>query len=189
MLAQVNDLIRYLGESGLGEAELIYDSDLNRMLDPYRQTYPLAHRCPRARCRTTLAFWALASEGARVVPGPKRRERKGRVAGVYPTMTDPLDLRRPPIQDTRIVGGAADLMFPDLEFTHQKEQAIEWAERGDGLIRSDSNPEIGSGWPLRWTFTCAKCGTPYEYTNSTMLELFLHALYARRGEIRPGRMV
>jgi hypothetical protein len=110
---------RYIKHSDLDQAALIYDPELNRLLDPYRLTYPLGYECQRLKCRTSLAYWALDSNGARIVPGPERREWKGRVAGIYDKEPDPLDLRRQPIQETTTVGGVADLMFPVLNFEHR----------------------------------------------------------------------
>jgi len=154
MTVNVNHVIRYLRESERGEAELIDDAELNLMLDPYRKTYPLPYKCSRERCNTTIAYWALHSTGARIEPGPERRQ--------------------------------TGLVFPDLEWEQRFEEPIDWAMNGDGVISLETNPEVGSGWPLRWRFTCPRCNSQYVHTNKEMLRLFLHTLYARREKIRPG---
>ncbi len=185
MTENVNDVVRFLRETELNEAELIDDPELNLMLDSYRLTYPLPYKCSRERCSTTLGYWALHSTGARIAPGPERRHRKGQIAGIYPA--EPLYRPgRPERQETAIVGGVADLLFPELEFQHRFEESIEWAENGDGVITLDTNPTVGSGWPLRWRFTCPRCNSQYVHTNKEMLRLFFQTLYARRDEIRPG---
>ena len=154
MTANANDVIRYLRETELDEGGLIDNAELNLLLDPYRMTYPLPYKCHKDGCKTTLAYWALHSTGARIAPGPERRHN--------------------------------GLVFPKLKWEQRFEEPIEWAMNGDGVIGLETNPEIGSGWPLRWRFTCPRCNSQYVHTNKEMLRLFLHTLYARRGEIRPG---
>jgi len=78
------------------------------------------------------------------------------------------------------------LVFPDLDWKQRFEEPIEWAMNGDGVITVETNPTVGSPWPLRWRFTCPRCNNQYVHTNKKMLRFFLQALYARRDQIRPG---
>ena len=181
----VNRVIQYLRDAELDEAEFILDSELNHLLDEFRSTYPLPYKCRKERCGKTLAYWAFHSTGAYIAPGPERHSRKDQVAGIHPRLT-PYRPGEPETLEEAIVGGVADLQFPDLDFEHRFDESVEWAMKGDGVIGLETNPDVGSPWPLRWRFTCPVCGGEYVHTNQEMLRLFLHALYARRREIRPG---
>jgi hypothetical protein len=185
VLTDVNNVIRYLDALKLDEGSLVDDEELNRMLDPYRPTYPMPYECQQERCTQAIAYWALHSQGARIAPGPERVYRKGDSAGVYPTA---LEHRpgRPQLQETSIVGGVADLRFPTLESKGRFEDPVEWAMSGEGFISLETNPTVGSPWPLRWGFICPRCRKPYVHRNRRMLRFFLKALYAEQKEIRPG---
>ena len=95
-------------------------------------------------------------------------------------------LGRPQLQSTAIVGGVTDLRFPPFESSGRFEEPVEYAINGGGTITLETNPGVGSPWPLRWRFTCPRCGSERAHTNSYMIRLFLQALYARRRAIRPG---
>lgn len=185
MAPNVNYVIRWLSDTDLGEGELIYNPVLNPMLDEHRSTYPIAYRCSKEGCSKAIAYWALDSQGARVVPGPARRAKKRRLAGEYPTEEDPW--RQQP-EGTEIVGGVADLVFPDFVWEGRFDVAIEYAMKGEGNISLATNPSVGSGWPLRWTFTCPRCRSQYTHTNKQMLVMFLQAVSARQASIRAGRL-
>jgi hypothetical protein len=174
-----------LEQDGWDDAALLYHPTLTEFLTPLRPTYPKAFWCPADRCNQTIAFWAIASAGNRIVPGPARRPKKNRKAGVYEYADEFVTTLG---ETTSVAGGDVDLLFPDLDHLERAEEAVEWAERGDGIIRAEANPKVASGWPLRWVFTCPKCGNVYRYTNHQMLILFLQAIYARKDRIRPGRM-
>ncbi len=185
MVNTVKDALDYLRSLETREGNLVDDPELNELLNPYRAAYPFPYQCQRDRCKTTIAYWALHTSGARIAPGPKRVHRKGVRAGEVPPAS-PQRLGRPLVAEPPIQGGAGDLSFPDLEWKQEFEQPIEWAMTGDGDISLETNPNVGSPWPLRWKFTCPRCGSQYPHTNRQMLDLFLHALYARQRTIRPG---
>lgn len=173
MPVNVKNVIRYVTDSDLDDGRLIQDPELNSMLDAFRTTYPKKFKCRRDRCGNTLGFWAFFGQEARVVPGPARRSKKDRIAGTSTAEEG----------GTSVIGGEVDLLFPDFQHQERFDVAIEWAMRGDGVIRLATNPEIGSGWPLRWDFVCPSCGAEYTYTNREMLLKFLRAVYAHRDSI------
>jgi hypothetical protein len=187
MTPRASDLLRWLDQAGLGEAETVYDPELNRRLDPFRVTHPIPLICAGAKCKTRIAHWALSSEGARVVPGPKRKPRRDDIAGEYRSSVRDRDLGGV-APGTLMVGGEADLIFPGFVGEGHFHPAIEWAMNGDGAITLDTNPTIGAGWPLRWRFTCPRCGRSYQYTNRAMLRQMLGAINARRDYIRAGKI-
>ncbi len=178
-------VIRWLGESVLNEEDLIGEPDLNRMLDPHRHVGPLRFRCGRDRCRTFIAYWAFASNGARIVFGPGLRDT--RLKGVYPNESpdswDTAPWRR--VHETS-VGAAADLEYPSLPATLRFEPHIEWAMQAGSPVRLTANPDVPSAYPLRFTFICPKCHAEHAYTNSEMIRLFVDALDTKATEVRPG---
>lgn len=87
-----------------------------------------------------------------------------------------------------MIGGVIDLRFPGLNFQHRFDEPIEWAMSPQTSIKLATNPSVGSPWPLRWVFTCPRCGARSRLKNSQMLDLFLRALYTGRREIRPGKI-
>ena len=111
MTANVNGVIRYLRDVGLEEAQLVDDVELNRLLDPYRAVYPIPYKCQKERCKTTLAYWAIHSTGARIAPAPSRVDRKGVRAGTQPRAPTYRPGRPQPPSEV-IVGGTADLPIP-----------------------------------------------------------------------------
>lgn len=186
MVLGVNDLIRWLDRSRLAEAELMGSPELALMLDPYRDHPPLPYRCSKRRCREVIAFWALASDGARVVPAPDRRPARQRVAGLHMiSTTSPAGPSQP---RSRLVGGEADLLYPGLQHSGRFPEYVEWAMRGDSNIRLLTNPDVKAPYPLRFGFACAHCGAHFEHTNRAMLRLFLRAIALCQREIRPTRI-
>jgi len=53
-----------------------------------------------------------------------------------------------------------------------------------GVIRLETNPEVGSGWPLRWRFTCPRCHATRVHTNKDMLSLFLYTIYDQYQQVK-----
>ncbi|MDF1595745.1 MAG: hypothetical protein P1T08_06570 [Acidimicrobiia bacterium] len=114
------------------------------LLDPLRTTPPLPFQCSRQRCRTTIAYWALTSHGARIAPGPRRRASRDGIAGTHADVEG----------RTVLVGGAADLMFPDFDHEGRFEVAVEWAlDDRQGQINLVSSSTLASPWQRR-SFTC-----------------------------------
>ena len=193
MTVNVNGVVRWLRDHrDLSEAEIVDHPDLNELLDPIRSHGPLPFRCNRERCNTTIAYWALTSHDARIAPAPKRRSTQARVAGRYPLPPDVNGAgSRMRMTDPRssIVGGVADLDFPEgFDHDGRYELAVEWALGGDqSQINVLTNPDVKSPWQLRWVFMCPKCGAEHQYTNRTMLDLFLKAVRYRLSAVRPGR--
>ena len=71
--------------------------------------------------------------------GPERKPRKDRIAGERPRVEeDPLSgvVASP----TAVVGGEADLLFPNLDLEGRFDRSIEWAMNSDGAIGLDANP-------------------------------------------------
>ena len=180
-----SSLVRWFDATESSEAELVFDPELNRMLNSIRTTRPVRLKCGASECETTLAYWGLASGfEARVIPGPKRKPRGKRSAGTYRSELGSLLL-----EQTYIIGGAADLVFPDFGWEQRFDQAIEYGMKGEGTIRCEPNPDVGSGWPLRWEFVCPGPGPAhYEYTNSEMLRMFSRAVGFGQDTIRPDRL-
>ena len=184
-----NDVINWLDETELPEEALIYDPELNRLLDSIRTTRPVHFRCGASECQTILAYWGLTSGGqARVVPGPKRKPRGKRSSGTI-QIEGPYRPGESQPKVTQIRGGAADLVFPDFGREQRFDEAIEYGMKGEGTIRCEPNPDVGSGWPLRWEFVCPGPGPAhYEYTNSEMLRMFARAVGFGQDTIRPDRL-
>lgn len=188
-MENVKRVINWLDQTDLHEEDLVYDRELNQLLDSIRTTRPLRFRCGARECQTTLAYWGLASgHQARVVPGPKRKPRGKRSAATYQQETAFLP-GEPPTTIPYIQGGAADLDFPDFGWEQRFDQAIEYGMKVADKIRCEPNPNVGSGWPLRWEFVCDGPGPAhYEYTNTQMLRMFAHTLYIRQDTIQPDRI-
>ena len=185
----VKRVVSFIDETHLAEEELVLNPELNELLDPIRTTRPLRYRCSVAECQTTLAYWGLASgHQARIIPGPKRKPRGKRSAGTYQQETT-FRPGEPPSSIPYIQGGAADLEFPDFGWEQKFDPAIEYAQKVADKIRCEPNPDVGSGWPLRWEFICPGPGPAhYEYTNKQMLRMFAHTLYLRQDTIRHSRI-
>jgi len=184
-----NDVIQWLDTTESSEAELVFDPELNRMLNSIRTTRPVRLKCGASECETTIAYWGLSSGfEARVIPGPKRQPRGKRSAGTC--RNEPGSLL---LEETYIIGGAADLDFGDFKWEQRLDIAIEYAEQPGGKIRSEPNPDVGSGWPLRWEFVCPR-KTPegifptFQYTNSEMLRMFARTVGFGQDTIRPDRL-
>lgn len=173
-----------LRDTEVGEENIVIDAELNRLLDALRPTYPMPYKCQAPRCSHTLAYWALHSSGARIAPGPARVERAANPAGKGLTLLPYRPGEPPRVQET-IIGGVAALRFPELVFEGRFEEPVEWAISGQGNITLETNPEVGSPWPLRWGFRCARCGTPRKHTNGQMLRYFLDAIEQGASAIRP----
>ncbi len=86
------------------------------------------------------------------------------------------------------MGGEADLLYPGLDHTGRFPEYVESAMRADSNIRLLTNPDLKAPYPLRFGFTCPRCGATFKHTNRGMLRLFLRALALRQREIRPTRI-
>lgn len=186
-----NDVIRWLEEASgsLNEQDLVLNPELNALLDRVRTARPIKLKCDKSRCETVLAYLGLASgHSARVIPGPKRKPRGKRSSGTYPA-EGTYRPGRQPIHSKYVVGGAADLVFPDFGREGRFDEAIEYGQRGEGAIRCVPNPEVSSGWPLKWEFHCPGPGIAhYEFTNSALIRMFATAVQWRQDTIRAGRL-
>jgi hypothetical protein len=60
---------------------------------------------------------------------------------------------------------------------------IRAAMQPGGPISLSTNPEVASGWPLRYTLHCRPCGESYPMTNNRMLRLIAEAVEANAREI------
>jgi len=186
-------LVQWLDSTDLSEADLVLDPELNRLLDSIRTSRPVKLKCGAAQCETILAYWAVASgHTARIIPGPGRKPRGKRAARTH-RMKDEYRPGRKPPNEKYIVAGAADLVFPDFGREQRLEEAIEYAIKGEGMIRCEPNPDVGSGWPLRWEFVCprktsAGVHPTFQYTNREMLSMFERAVRFKQDTIRPDRL-
>lgn len=184
MVANANTVVRWLKTTELGDSALIDHAQLNEMLDPVRSTGPLRLMCSGDRCRTTLAYWALASQDARVIPAPARRTTTDSLQGTYSAEESEWRVREKPL----VASGEYDLLYPGLDHEGRYPQYVEWALRDDTNIHVEANPGIGSGYPLRFRFTCPRCEADDPYTNKRMLIEYLRALTLGQRAIRPGRL-
>lgn len=138
------------------------DPALNGALDPFRGHRPLRLRCPRTGCRGTIAWVALAPADARVifsVNGP----RKGYVARTRGSIP-PAQLRPQP---------PAPYDYWSLGPTGGTDSAQPATRDPDDLT------------PLRWRFTCQRCGAPYTLTNQTMIIKLIEAMTGNAREFTP----
>lgn len=183
MEPNANRVIRWLDETELDEAALAVDPELSRMLDPFRLIRPLAFRCGRDRCNTRIAWWAITSQGNRITFAPERGRRK--VRGVYLAEEPPWG--RSFWQPTEsLTSSAAELDYPGIPAHTRYGQDVEWALQEDSPVSVTANPDVKSGYPLRFTFTCPKCQAEYPLANSRMVQLHLRGIELGRGEVRPG---
>ena len=189
MTTNASRVVQFLRGTDLGEADLVNDPELNRLIDrDMRLTGPFPLKCTRPRCNTTIAYWALSSTDARVIVGPERRPRGEAAKGIYDVEHDPYLPAIIDQPDTMVAGGAVDLLYPGLDHSGRFEPHIEWAMRPDTSINLLTDPDVKAPLVLRFGFTCPACGAADQYTNSTMLRLYARALALRKQEIRPGRM-
>jgi hypothetical protein len=169
----VKELLDYLRSTDLTPARVVFDPRLNELLAPLRGLGALPFKCGRRRCRETIVYWALASSEARVLFGPGRRSRRGSVAGPAEVASH----RSGQMADrTTTLGSEYDLVYPAEAENGRFAAYIHWAMDPDSPVSLASNPEVGSGYPLRFTFDCPRCGSRYTYTNTRMLEMFAQAL-------------
>jgi hypothetical protein len=175
-LVGVNELLSYV-ERSTDPAAIINDPWLKERLDPFRSLRPIPLKCSAPRCSATLAYLALTSIDARVVFGPRRRPVAHSVIR---------DGQRQNWEGDPLISGAHDLEYPGLVNSGRFSEYIEWASTSEATIRLAANPEVGSGWPLRFTAHCPRGHPPYPLTNTTMLLLVLRSAAYDHRAVRPG---
>jgi hypothetical protein len=175
-LAHVNELLTYL-ERANDHAALINDPWLNERLDPFRTLRPIPLKCPGRRCSATLAYLALSATDARVQFAPRRQ----------PVARSAIRIGERHSAATPIISGAYDLEYPGLVGSGRFSEYIEWAMTPAATIRLAANPNVGSGWPLRFTAHCPRGHPPYPLTNTTLLLLLIRVAAYEEHATTPGR--
>jgi hypothetical protein len=182
--------LAWLEASNLDESAIATNPEFAAMLDPHRTVEPLPLRCGRERCNRAISYWALSGDGARVVFAPRRRKRPEHRKGTYPTEPDPHPITHVNHPPETIVSSEADLLWPGLEPTGRYPEYVEWVMAPTSNVELVTNPDLASGYPLRFLFRCPNpsCTAVYRLTNKGMLRLLLAALSHGKREIRPGRI-
>lgn len=141
--------------------QLIYDPELNRLLEPLRTSDPIRVRCGNYSCRQPLGWWALDPQLARVWSVKRRLTKK----------------------ESKGLGGIHELHDPDPHPLHGfelPEREAMGPQRGRKKVALTDHPGRGvTGIVTRRKHTCGKCGRQYPRTNETMLRDFVRA--ARSG--------
>ena len=123
MAPNANNVIRYVDmNADMDPGRLIFDPELNQLIDPWRLIRPKPIRCGRAECSHLIAYWALSSTDARVIPAPRRRLKKDSLIGRYSLETQGF-----PTAGSRTTGGDYDLLYPGLHHTGRFAPYIEYA--------------------------------------------------------------
>ena len=167
MSATYKDILNRLETLAGDPKQIIYDRDLNALLDPLRRYGPVRVVCGKWSCSQPVSWWALEPEQLAVVLSAKRRLTRKESSGL---------------------GGAYEFKDPDPHPTHgfalSEREAMAPRQQARKKVNLSDDPNRGvTGIVTRRGFTCGKCGHPYPRKNETMLRNFVKAAGTGRQEI------
>lgn len=165
MTGPAKDLLACIAALADDPDTLVYDTEVNRLLEPLRSAGPFRVRCGNPSCRQPLSWWALDPQLAVVLSAQRRKTKK----------------------ESSGYGGAYEFVDPDPHPGHGfqlSEREAMTEQSGRKAVHLTENPGGGvTGIVTRRTFKCGKCGREYPRKNSTMLKEFVKGASSRTQEI------